>query len=234
MSCVSFPYHSFESAVLSQLAELDVDDVVGDGDSPDELTIAENELAHVRQRTAELTAELTRGGSIPALTGVLRELAAQEQELSLRVDMARERVAVPLAQSWDASTTLLGAVTNAADPIDVRLRLRSALRRVVSGIRVVFFSSGRNRFAFAKVTFAGGGVRIYAIMHTPPKANDVARIPGRWWARSMGGTGSGLTGFGISGPIVDDPSYVPDPKFVAKLTAFVTDTTDGATTGELP
>src|SRR5262249_5317919 len=63
----SFPLETFERAILYRLSEIDIAEVVGTANKPDATTdVLQAELAWVRGRQAELSAELLKG-SIPAI-----------------------------------------------------------------------------------------------------------------------------------------------------------------------
>lgn len=217
----SFPYVSFERAILSQLAELVPADVVGRPDN----TVADTtraELAAVQDRIDALSAEIEKAepAAIPMLTAVARRLTARETDLRSKLSDAEADAAVPPEESFVTVVTLTGLLDTATDPIDVRVRLRSALRRVVSGIRVVFLpAGGRDRLAFVRVGFVNGGCRVYGVLHTPPHDNGKVRKPGRWWCRSHP-----ADGFELGGPIVDDPRFVPPADFVARFRTYATGT----------
>jgi DNA invertase Pin-like site-specific DNA recombinase len=198
--CVSFPYPTFEVGLLSQLAELDPADVIPADAGPSELKAARSELDWVRGRITEMKAELLKG-NVSAVADVLRQLESQESELAQRVEEAEVDTTVPVAQTWGDARQLMATITTIggdgrdglravlgaveAEPTDARVRLRAALRRLITRIRVVFMPSGRNRLALAQVEFTSGTARQYAIVHQPPRANASGRTPGRWLSYSI-------------------------------------------------
>jgi hypothetical protein len=62
----------------------------------------------------------------------VRDLEARKAELAGRLAEARLQTSHPLSTSWEECQTLASALNQAADPEDARLRLRTALRRVIS------------------------------------------------------------------------------------------------------
>jgi DNA invertase Pin-like site-specific DNA recombinase len=184
----SFPMPSFERAVLSRLAEIDIAKVLGKNDGPADLDVIQGELDWVRGKRAELEAELLKG-DVSAIATALRNLEARERELMDKLEGAREEAAVPLADTWqqarqtinELSRQRLQALDNAPDVQDARLRLRAALRRVIDEIWLLVASRGRDRLAMVEVHFTGGAVRTYEILHRPPAVNRHTSRPGRWW-----------------------------------------------------
>jgi DNA invertase Pin-like site-specific DNA recombinase len=190
---LSFPYPTFDRAVLSMLLEVDPRTVLGQ-DEPDRTASLEAQLSAVRSKTAELEAELLNG-NVAALANALRQLETKQADLTKRLDAERRRAAHPLADSWQEAKHLFGgmhqrgkllsALDAAPDTDDARLRLRSALRRIIDRIDLAVMYRGRDRLAVVELVFAAGErVRTYEILHRPPKGNKSGRSDGRWWARS--------------------------------------------------
>lgn len=86
------------------------------------------------------------------------------------------------APGWAA----LAILDNAPDPQDARLRLRSALRHIISDIWLLIVPRGRARLAAVQVWFTDGKRRRdYLLFHRPARANASARTDEQWWARSL-------------------------------------------------
>ena len=185
----SFPYTTFERAILSRLSELDMADVLPTDARPDDVVVVERELTHVRAKREELGAELHKG-HVAELANALRSLAIREGELMELLEDACEAAAVPLDQTLAdvrrLSATILQksrlkAIDAAPDQHDVRLRLQAALRRLIDGIWIlVAAGKGPDRLATAQVWFRGGGCRTFEILHMPPRGNRNGSKAGRW------------------------------------------------------
>lgn len=189
--CYSFPLETFERAILSMLAEVDPRDVLGKA-GPDESLKISGELATVEAKIAELEVELLKG-DVAALAKVLRQLEDHKRELVGKLAEARQKAASPISEAWGAAQSLLTTLDAAPDQEEARLRLRSALRRMISEIRLLVVPRGRDRLAAVQVRFADGKrTREYVILHRPPKANASGRQEGQWWARSMATKVKGL------------------------------------------
>jgi hypothetical protein len=183
-ACRSFPFPTFERAIFSMLAEVQPHDVMGREDGPDEVQILSGELARVEAKIAELEAELLKV-SVATLSKVLARLEVDKADLVAKLAHARQKAVHPLSEAWGAAKSLLATLDGAPDPTDARLRLRSALRRLVEGIWLVVVPRGRDRVAAVQVQFAAGGRRNFVIFHRPAHANASARRESCWWARSL-------------------------------------------------
>jgi DNA invertase Pin-like site-specific DNA recombinase len=184
-ACWSFPLDTFERAVLKLLREVDPREVVGRADGPDELLALGGERSQLESDIKAIEADLNAHGESPTLYRRLREKEARLGEVVRLIDAARQKAASPLSEAWGELGTLADALDAAPDPEDARLRLRSALRRVVESIWLLIVPRGRDRLAAVQVHFAGDGCRNYLVLNRPPKSNGKARVEGGWWARSL-------------------------------------------------
>jgi DNA invertase Pin-like site-specific DNA recombinase len=182
--CYSFPYAAFERAVLSLMAEIDPREIVGGNGHADEVMALSGELATVEARIASLEAEL-QAGDIPSLARALRQLEERKRDLVVARDAARAKATRPLAESWGECRSLLGAIDSASDQEDARLRLRSALRRIVSEIWLLVIPQRLARLAAVQFYFEGGARRDCLIYYRPAHSGFGGRKPEQWWARSL-------------------------------------------------
>jgi DNA invertase Pin-like site-specific DNA recombinase len=186
----SFPLEVFERAILSMLREIDPREILGKGeaDGPDEVLVLSGQLARVESSIALIAAEMDAHGESPALFKRLRAKEEEQRDLARRLGDARQRAASPLSEAWGECQSLLAALDDASDPHDARLRLRSALRRILQSIWLLVVPRGRDRLAAVRVQFADHGRaphRDYLILHRPPTKNARGGKPGSWWARSL-------------------------------------------------
>jgi hypothetical protein len=174
----SFPYTTFEAALLSLLREINPHEILNGDQEPDETLALAGELAGVEASIAALAADLEAHGDSPTLFQRIRQKESRKAELVKRLAAAREKALHPLSESWGEAQTLLGAIDTAPDPTEVRVRLRAALRRIVDSIWILVVPRGRDRLAAVQVWFAGGQRhRDYLILHRP-KANGAVRREG--------------------------------------------------------
>jgi DNA invertase Pin-like site-specific DNA recombinase len=180
----SFPFAVFERAVLGRLSEIDPRELLPPTGEADEVLGLAGELASVEAEVEAIAAEMDREFS-DVLAGVLRRKEARKKDLASRLADARLRAANPAVEAWGEAQTLLGALDNAPDQGEAKLRLRAVLRRVVESIWLLVVGRGRDRLCVVQCRFAGGEHRDSLIYHKPSKSNGKATVPGGTRARSL-------------------------------------------------
>jgi DNA invertase Pin-like site-specific DNA recombinase len=183
--CNSIPYLPFERAFLSLLREVDPGEVMGHDGGPDEVLALAGEVERVQSSIAAIVADMDAHGESPTLFQRLRAKEEEKHGLDARLAEARQKAAHPLAESWGASLSLAAALDGAPDPDDARLRLRSALRRVVEDIRMLVVAKGVRRVAALQVYFNGNGHRDYVIYYRPAHYGFGGRVEAEWEAASL-------------------------------------------------
>jgi DNA invertase Pin-like site-specific DNA recombinase len=171
-----FPADVLEQVLLSHLKEINPAELTPDDErGPDSVMALEGRLADVRQNIAQL-AEIQ--SKVPTLT-TAQIIAAKEVEvIGLEAELERARRAVG---GWSEAQSLVRTLETAGDPRDARLRLRSALRRIVKEIRVKVVPSGMTRYAFVQLSFVGGDrLRHYLIRHDPAWSNGLESRAASW------------------------------------------------------
>jgi DNA invertase Pin-like site-specific DNA recombinase len=178
---ISFPFPIFEKAVLQLLSEVDPEEVVGNGEA-DKVQELTGRLAEVEKRIQALKDALLTG-EVHAVVEVMRQQEAIRTQLSEELAIAKQALASPATTAWGECRSLGNMIEE--DP-DLRVRLRSALRRIIESIWVLIVPRGRDRLCAVQVWFAEGNKRRdFIILHRPSHANATARKQGRWWARSL-------------------------------------------------
>ena len=193
----SFPLDTFEAAVLSCLKEIDPHQIL-ESETRDESLGLAGELANVEADIVRLEAELDRGGDkIPSVVRALGKKEGRRKELAAKLAEVRQRSAHPLSESWGEAQSLLRVLAAAPDQREARLRLREALRRIVSEIRILVVPHGRDRFAAVQVWFAtgeGSRHRDYLVQHRAALVagnRGVVRRGSGWSVRSFADGGIG-------------------------------------------
>jgi DNA invertase Pin-like site-specific DNA recombinase len=180
----SFPFPTFERAVLSKLREIDPNAILGRPNGPDEVMVAAGQLAVIEAELAEADAFMEANGFSATIGKRVTGLEARKADLAAQLAAARQKEAHPLSEAWGEAKSLLEVLDSAPDPEDARLRLRSILRRIIERIDVYVTSHGKDRFAAVEVRFhTDSGVqrsRYYTIYHKPPYFNGKKRRPGGW------------------------------------------------------
>jgi DNA invertase Pin-like site-specific DNA recombinase len=186
--CVAFPFAVFEAAVLSRLREIDPHEILNGDHGPDETQVLAGRLERVRQSIALITNEMDEHGESPALFKRLRAKEEEEGRLNEQHAQAQLKARYPLSASWGEFQSLAEALEKAPDPTDARLRLRSALLRIVGSIYLLIVRRGLDRLAAVQVYFAGvhkDRCRSYLIYARAPRSNGKARREGGWRCRSL-------------------------------------------------
>jgi DNA invertase Pin-like site-specific DNA recombinase len=201
-ACVSFPLPVFEAALLGELAEIDPKEILNGDKAPPRTVALSAELAGVEARVGEIQAELLEG-DVAAAMGVLRQLEARKKDLNERLAEARREEAHPLAECWGEMGGLLPKLAGGED---TRVRLRSALRRIITEVWVLAVPHGRDRLAVVQVYFAGehaGRRRTYLVFHAPARSNGRVRVEARTFVHSLiekPEDGTGLQGLDLRDP----------------------------------
>jgi hypothetical protein len=166
------------------LAEVDPREIIGGDKSGNQVMALSGEQATVDARIRELEAELLVG-DIPSLARALRVLEDRKKDLVAKLADAQAKAANPLADSWGECLSLSSVLDNAPDPEDARLRLRSALRRIVSEIWLLVVPRRLNRLAAVQIYFKGDGRRDYLITHRPAHHSFAGRKEAAWSCHSL-------------------------------------------------
>jgi DNA invertase Pin-like site-specific DNA recombinase len=183
--CFAFQYDVFERAALSLLAEIDPREITGEDTSGNEVMALSGELGVVGAKLAELETDLMVNGESSTITKVVRKHEQRKKELVALLREAEQRAASPVCAAWGECRSLLKIMDAAADQTDVRLRVRSAIRRVVDSIWLLVVPRRRDRIAAFQMHFAGGDHhRDYILIYKSDIANASGRKPGGWWVRS--------------------------------------------------
>jgi DNA invertase Pin-like site-specific DNA recombinase len=162
----SFPFDTFERAILSKLREIDVREILpGDDRAADAVQALTGRLADTEGRIEQVKAKLLDDGDVSSLADVLRSLDAKRKAIAEDLAEAKRAAASPLDAAWSESGSLLAALDNAPDQEEIRVRLRAAMRRTVENIWCLFVAKGSIRLAAVQVHFAGGARRHYLILH---------------------------------------------------------------------
>jgi DNA invertase Pin-like site-specific DNA recombinase len=161
---VSFLLEPFERMLVGKLAEVKAEDI---GPATGALARVEElagKLAEVESLRDKWRAKMDNPDLVDAVAEKLAELGAKGKTLSAELDDARREVTTPAGEALREARS---ARLDLADD-DARLRYRSAIRRVVSEVRVLLMP-GRGlretRVAAAQVWFKGGACRSYVLAY---------------------------------------------------------------------
>ena len=185
---LSFPAEVFEQAVLSCLREIDPREILPQADgATDRVLSLTGKRADLLARVEKIKGQIVDGGEIASLVDVLRKLEARLAEAEEALAEAKRQAASPVSVTWGEYGSLVDALEAAPDPEEARVRLRSALRRMVESVWCLFVARGARRIAAVQVYFPGGQRRDYLVLHQPATGGAVGDRPARWWVRSLAG-----------------------------------------------
>ena len=178
----SLPYAVFETAVLSCLREIDPHEILNGDHPPDETATLAGELVGIEAELADAAAFMEANGFSPTIGKRIADLETRKREQAERLADARQAAAHPLSESWGECQSLVDTLAAAADPHDARLRLRSALRRIVVGMRLLIVPRKQDRLAAVQFDFGGKhhSRRNYLLRYRPSSRTR----PGEWRVRS--------------------------------------------------
>jgi DNA invertase Pin-like site-specific DNA recombinase len=182
----SFPFATFETAVLSLLREIDPHEILNGDSGPDESLVLAGQLAGIESELAEASAFMEANGFSPTIGKRVTELEARKRAVAERLAEARHKAAHPLSEAWGEAQGLLSTLETATDQNEARLRLKAALGRMVEGIMLLVVARGRDRLTALQIWFSGGQRhRDYLILHRPPYGSATTKRSGGWGARSL-------------------------------------------------
>jgi hypothetical protein len=177
----SLPYAVFETAVLSCLREIDPHEILNGDHPPDETATLAGEMVGIEAELTDAATFMEANGFSPTIGKRIADLETRKKELAERLAEARTAATHPLSESWGECQSLVDTLAAAADPHDARLRLRSALRRIVVGMRLLIVPRKQDRLAAVQFDFGGKHHRrrSYLLLYRPN-----GRHPGFWQVRS--------------------------------------------------
>lgn len=159
---VSFSAPTFETCILSQLAEVKATDIEGTNDASQKVEIAAGKLAETEGLIRLWEAKMDNPDIVDTVAAKLAELNARRREQAESLAEAQREAASPISEAWGEFRTL--AEMLAADPSDeLRTKVRSAIRRAVESITCLFVAKGVTRRCAARIQFATGAHREYLI-----------------------------------------------------------------------
>ncbi len=151
---ISFPAAPFERGILSRLVEVKVADIQGASSAGNRVEVAAGKLAEVDNLIKLWTDKMDDPAIVDAVAAKLAELNGKRRALAEALANAQREAASPLAESWGEFRSLAEMLEK--DPSDeLRMKVRSALRRSIESIHCVFVRRKDVQVAGAQVRFVG-------------------------------------------------------------------------------
>ncbi len=172
---VTIQYPIFEEAILGCLAEVKAADVLPKkGEGPSRVDVLRLQLKAVREQVAALKEDLRTDGYSKSLAALLREQEDEEERVAAELQEELARSVKTTEQAWVELPGLVQLVKTGGD--EVRLKLRTVLRRTVEKVWLLTISRRARRLVVAQVRFVGGGQREYLLDYYPSCNGRKA-----WW-----------------------------------------------------
>jgi DNA invertase Pin-like site-specific DNA recombinase len=188
--CFLFQLEPFELAVLAELREIDPREILPPRDhaKPDPIAELQSVLAGIDAELAEATAFMESNGFSATIGKRITVLENRKAELKAELLDVQAKQACPASAAWEEYGNLLSVLENAPDPRDARLRLRTALHRIVERIWLLILpvKGKRERLAFTQIHFRESSLkRLYAIVYCPRIGNQHHMKAARFWSLNL-------------------------------------------------
>jgi DNA invertase Pin-like site-specific DNA recombinase len=183
---LTFPYPAFEDSILGMLREIPAEEIIGRNGTANEVSVLSGELARIEGELSEAKAFLNANGFSVTIGQHITDLEAKQADKIEKLTAARQRAAHPAAESWGEFQSLAHALKNADDPDDMRMRIRTALRRNVDSIWLLIVPRGQTRIAAVQIWFTGGKQhRDYLIVHRHALRGAAGEREAASWVASL-------------------------------------------------
>jgi hypothetical protein len=183
----SYRYAILERAILCKLAELKPGDVFGKEIRTNKPALIAAELEELEAGIADLKARQMRKYS-PSNAETLAAMDERKSDLTAKLSEAQAEESSPVREAWEEAQSLMTALDEQPDPIAARLKLRSALARIIERIWILPLRVGKTALCTVQVHFRGKpeSYRTYFVQFRPAQAGFAVK-PGRWyvWSRRI-------------------------------------------------
>lgn len=126
------PYKILEDAILSQLKELDIKDLLDDGHSlTQQLQTAEAKLHHTNTQLTKLQLALRESDDVSVLVSTARELEQEKKALTKHVEALRQEATNSKTEQLADLQELIGKCKS---DVDLRRKLKARLHQTISEI----------------------------------------------------------------------------------------------------
>lgn len=167
---VSFPFRAFESAVLSQLVEVKVEDIHPDAPAVNKVEALAARLAEVEALIQKWRAKMDRPELVDVVADKLAELQRDHKTTADQLAEAKQDGVTPLSEAV-GRLRVVGKSLADDNSDENRIRCRSAIRRAIESVWCLFIPGRGTRLAVVQVWFRGGAHRDYLIRHKPAGKN---------------------------------------------------------------
>jgi hypothetical protein len=185
---VTFPLRAFESAVLSMLAEVKIDDLQPGTPAVNKVEVLAGRLAEAETLVKKWRAKMDVPDLVDIVAEKLAELEPKRREISTQLADAQREAASPIAEAI-GQVRMVGNSLEEDNSDENRLRCRAAIRRAIEDMWCLLLPGrgirGSVRVAVVQVNFKTGAHRTYLIIARPAMSNGKITRPGSLWVRSF-------------------------------------------------
>ena len=176
----SFPVQQFETALLSRLRELKASDLEDANDANKKVDALEGRLRDLDALMGQWKAKMDNAAIVDLVAEKLGELNTERKRVVADLESAKREAASPLSDSLDELNSLAGVLAKDGGD-ETRLKVRAAIRKIVSGVWVLLVKNGKTRIAAVRVMFGTERARDYLIAYTdsPKPGNGKPKSPGK-------------------------------------------------------
>ena len=172
----SFPLKVLEEAVFSHLKEIDPQEVLPEDRTADNIRDLIGRRDAIMGKLARVKKSMAENPDVASLVDVMRDLERQEKAVADELAAARQDSASTIASAFLECRSLLDVLGDDA----ARVKLRTAMRRVLTGIWCVFVGGRKGKLAALQLKFAGEGkTRNFIIAYRPEVVGFGGRHPSR-------------------------------------------------------
>ncbi|HEV3439909.1 MAG TPA: recombinase family protein [Gemmata sp.] len=174
-----FSVSAFEQGVLSCLSEIDPMEILPHHDRAEEEVMALSaQLEECETQLKRIEDRLVAGESVDVLVNAAKRLQDRKKDVGTKLSDARMRASNPQSEGWGTCHTLISALASSEDREAARLKLQSAIRRVVEKMVCLFVRDGRRQIACVQFHFIGSvEVRTVFIRHRGELTNIKEKTP---------------------------------------------------------
>lgn len=188
----SFPAVPFEKAVLSQLCELPARDVLSDATVDDRVRVFGARKAELEGLIAAWIIRMDNVSIVETVTAKLSEYTTELARVSDELIAAHMEAATPAAEAWDTFHSV-AKLLDQDNSEEMRIRVKAAIRRIVTRVRCAFGYELRRSIAHLRVEFCTGRFRDYIIIYEAGRSNGTVKRAGTLFIRSAAANlGQGL------------------------------------------
>lgn len=160
----NFPVRFFELAMLREMGNIDFNDLlpIKTKQSTNRIEELNAERACIEGQIEEMEAQILKGESVARWSNLINKSTAKLDVVKKSLEDEKDKEANPLSEIVGDFKGLLAAIAD--QPLrETRIRLRSAIRRLVKRIDVLVVKGKDRKFVYAQIWWNDPGIPSYHI-----------------------------------------------------------------------